>query len=168
MANPHVNPNFIITGSDGQTTVIPAGAPATPSKKLVFLREVIQKIKDGLGDRDWVEIPAADVGNTGYLDLFKPNEPNGWGYDEHGRAFIQLAVRIVRDDEDPEEEILRVFERYQEENKLLVCTGTGYAYEIFSSALSDAEFMHFKNLVLSGTTFKQNDDYYEPLTVARV
>lgn len=102
-----------------------------------------------------------EAGYTGYLDIFKPvsEEKNGYGYDSTGRAFVQLKVLI-----EGKEEILRVFERYTD-NNLLVYAGTGKADEIFSSELEPEEWDAFVGLVVDGKGFKQFDTYYKPITV---
>jgi len=107
----------------------------------------------------WIALDTG-IGFTGYLDEFKENESNGYGYDGAGRAFIQINVKV-----EGKKEMIRVFERYEGEHGLLVCSGTGKAEQIFASSIESNEWKDFVGLVVNGKGFKQSEAYFDPMTV---
>ena len=107
------------------------------------------------------EAITTEVGFTGYLDRFNEVESNAYGYDKHGRAFVQVKVIV-----EGKEEVIRVFERYTgEHSDILVSSGTHLGARVFGSALEPNEWEAFVGLVVDGKGFTQPAKYMSPMTI---
>ena len=112
-------------------------------------------------DPKWEHVKTVS-GLTGYMDAFENFEPNGYGVDDHGRSFLQVNITV-----DGNDALVRVFERYTDEDSPLVASGKGLGDRVFGSALDEEEFNQFANLVLIGKSFKQSEKYYFPMLISR-
>jgi len=151
---------------------ISRGAIKTTNGEETFIP--LPAINDGIGSNHlkgmidvliangWKELATLN-GATGYMDCFEDEEPDAYGYDEYGRAFVQVNCLV-----EGKNALIRVFERYTDPDSVLVCSGMGLGPRVFGSALDDEEFSNFFNLAVNKIGFKQSAKYSVPLTVSLV
>ena len=148
MENNHVQ-HGIIESINGEQNFTPVSIPENGFPNETCLRTLI----DNLKLKGWKNV-STDCGSTGYMDEFGDDESNGYGYDEHGRAFVQVKIVV-----DGFHGMIRVFERYTDKNTVLVSSGKGVGSQIFGSALDGEEFALFYNFVMKGDAFRQTEKY---------
>jgi len=126
----------------------------------------IKDLENLIKDSQLENIQKSEIGHTGYLDIFEDDLKPGWGLDEAGRTFITFGPVSVSDKyKKQNDRYFRIFQRYTDNDSILVTTGNdGTGDGPCSGAVDMETFQKISEMILNGKTLTQSDMYITPET----